>query len=181
MTARRVVLALGSNLGERPANLQGGIEALFGRPGLDFLAVSPVYQTAPVGGPEQPDYLNAVVTARTSLPARDILDRAHDAEQSLHRVRREHWGPRTLDVDLIVVGDEVSDDPALTLPHPRAHQRAFVLAPWHDIEPDAGIPGRGRIASLLAAADRSGVERAAGHLNPPSGVGAMPQPPAGRP
>jgi 2-amino-4-hydroxy-6-hydroxymethyldihydropteridine diphosphokinase len=181
MIARRVVLALGSNLGERLANLQGAVEALFGRPGLDFLAVSPVYQTAPVGGPEQPDYLNAVVTARTSLPARDILDRAHDVEQSLHRVRKEHWGPRTLDVDLIVVGDEVSDDPALTLPHPRAHERAFVLAPWHDIEPDAEIPGRGRIADLLAAADRSGVERAAGHLNRPPGMTAMPRPPAGRP
>jgi 2-amino-4-hydroxy-6-hydroxymethyldihydropteridine diphosphokinase len=167
---RRVVLALGSNLGERLANLQGAADALFGEPGLDFLAVSPLYWTRPVGGPDQPDYLNAVVTACTSLPARAVLDRAHAVEQAFHRVRAEHWGPRTLDVDLIVAGDEVSDDPGLTLPHPRAYQRAFVLAPWHDIEPDAEIPGRGRVADLLAAADRSGVERADGRLiRPPTG------------
>ncbi|HEY1917123.1 MAG TPA: 2-amino-4-hydroxy-6-hydroxymethyldihydropteridine diphosphokinase [Streptosporangiaceae bacterium] len=180
MTERRVVLALGSNLGDRLANLQGAVDALFARPGFEFLTVSPVYQTAPVGGPEQPDYFNAVLTARTALPARDILDRAHEVEQAFRRVREEHWGPRTLDVDLIVAGDEVSDDPALTLPHPRAYERAFVLAPWHDVDPDAEIPGRGRIADLLGAADRTGVERAAVQLNPPPARPA-PRSPAGRP
>ena len=159
---RRVVLALGSNLGDRQQNLQGAIDGLFDAPGLGFRAVSPVYETRPVGGPGQPDYLNAVLTAETALPAQAILDRAHRVEDALRRVRQVRWGPRTIDVDLIVVGDEVSDDPELTLPHPHAHERAFVLAPWHDIEPDAQIPGRGRVTELLAAIGLDGVRRAGG-------------------
>jgi 2-amino-4-hydroxy-6-hydroxymethyldihydropteridine diphosphokinase len=159
---RRAVLALGSNLGDRRHNLQGAVDGLFAAPGLGFRAVSPVYETRPVGGPDQPDYLNAVIVAETELPARAILDRAHRVEDALQRVREVRWGPRTIDVDLIVVGDEISDDPELTLPHPRAHERAFVLAPWHDIEPDAEIPGRGRVADLLAAIGPDGVRRAGG-------------------
>lgn len=166
---RRVVLALGSNLGDRQENLQGAVDALFDAPGLQFLAVSPIYETAPVGGPEQPDYLNAVITVRTALPARIILDRAHGVEDAFQRVRDQVWGPRTLDVDLIVCGGETSDDPRLTLPHPRAHERAFVLAPWHDIEPDAEIPGRGPVADLLRAAGLDGVRRLDGcELHPPA-------------
>ena len=166
---RRVVLALGSNLGDRLENLQGAVDALFDAPGLDFRAASPVYQTAPVGGPEQPDYLNAVVTADTALTGRTILDRAHGVEEAFQRVREVAWGPRTLDVDVIVCGDEISDDPVLTLPHPRAHERAFVLAPWHDIEPDAEIPGHGRIEELLKAIGLDGVRRADGSgLQPPA-------------
>jgi 2-amino-4-hydroxy-6-hydroxymethyldihydropteridine diphosphokinase len=153
---RTVVLALGSNLGDRLANLQGGVDALSAGPGLDDVAISPVYQTAPVG-PAQPDYLNAVLVASTALPARAILDRARAAEAAAHRVRGERWGPRTLDVDVIVYGNEVSADPELTLPHPRAHERAFVLAPWHDVDPGAVIPGQGRVADLLAAVGTSGV------------------------
>jgi len=145
-----VVLALGSNLGDRLANLQGGVDALCAGPGLEDIAVSPVYETAPVGGPAQPDYLNAVLTASTSLPARAVLDRGRAAEAALRRVRGQRWGPRTLDVDVIVYADEISADPELTLPHPRAHERAFVLAPWHDLDPGAAIPGRGPIADLLA-------------------------------
>ena len=95
--------------------------------------------------------LNAVLVAATTLSARAILDRCQEAENALGRVRTERWGPRTLDVDVIVYGTEVSDDPELTLPHPRAHERAFVLAPWHDVDPGAVIPGRGRVADLLAA------------------------------
>ena len=110
-----------------------------------------MYETAPVGGPAQPEYLNAVLVAATTLSARAILDRCQEAENALGRVRTERWGPRTLDVDVIVYGTEVSDDPELTLPHPRAHERAFVLAPWHDVDPGAVIPGRGRVADLLAA------------------------------
>jgi 2-amino-4-hydroxy-6-hydroxymethyldihydropteridine diphosphokinase len=160
VTARAaVVLALGSNLGDRLANLQGGVDALCAGPGLEDVAVSPVYQTAAVGGPAQPDYLNAVLTASTSLPARAVLDRGRAAEAALRRVRGERWGPRTLDVDVIVYGNEVSGDPELTLPHPRAHERAFVLAPWHDLDPDAAIPGRGRIADLLAATGTGGLRR----------------------
>jgi 2-amino-4-hydroxy-6-hydroxymethyldihydropteridine diphosphokinase len=152
-----VVLALGSNLGNRLANLQGGVDALCAQPGLDHVAVSPVYETAPVGGPVQPDYLNAVLVAATSLSARAILDRGRAAEASADRVREQRWGPRTLDVDVIVYGNQASADPELTLPHPRAHERAFVLAPWHDVEPGAVIPGRGRVADLLAAVGTSGV------------------------
>ena len=167
--SRRVVLALGSNLGDRQENLQGAVDALFDAPGFGFLAASPVYETAPVGGPEQPDYLNAVIMVATALPARMILDRFRGVEDAFQRVRDQVWGPRTLDVDLIVAGGEVSDDPKLTLPHPRAHERAFVLAPWHDIEPDAEIPGRGRVADLLRAVGLDGVRRLDGSaLHPPA-------------
>ncbi|MGH3156286.1 MAG: 2-amino-4-hydroxy-6-hydroxymethyldihydropteridine diphosphokinase [Streptosporangiaceae bacterium] len=163
-----MVLALGSNLGDRLDNLQGAVDALSDTPGLSFVAVSPVYETAPVGGPRQPAYLNAVTVVVTALPGRAILDRAHAIEEAFGRVREQRWGPRTLDVDVIVSGDETSDDPELTLPHPRAHERAFVLAPWHDIEPDAVIPGRGRVADLFAAAGLDGVRRVSGsELQPP--------------
>jgi 2-amino-4-hydroxy-6-hydroxymethyldihydropteridine diphosphokinase len=155
--ASTVVLALGSNLGDRLANLQRGVDLLSAGPGLEDVAVSPVYETAPVGGPDQPDYLNAVLVAVTSLTARAVLYRAQAAEQALQRVRGARWGPRTLDVDVIVYDDVVSADPELTLPHPRAYQRAFVLAPWHDVDPGAVIPGKGRVADLLAAADTAGV------------------------
>ena len=113
----------------------------------------------PSGGPDQPDYLNAVLVAGTSLPPRAVLTRGRAAEQARQRVRGPRWGARTLDVDVIVYGDEVSGDPELTLPHPRAHERAFVLAPWHDVDPGAVIPGRGRIADLLAAAGPAGLTR----------------------
>jgi 2-amino-4-hydroxy-6-hydroxymethyldihydropteridine diphosphokinase len=152
-----VVLALGSNLGDRLGNLQRGVDVLCAGPGLEGLAVSPVYETAPVGGPAQPDYLNAVLVAVTALPARSVLGRGQAAERALHRVRTEHWGPRTLDVDVIVYGTEVSDDPELTLPHPRAHERAFVLAPWHDVDAGAVLPGHGRVADLLATVADPGI------------------------
>jgi 2-amino-4-hydroxy-6-hydroxymethyldihydropteridine diphosphokinase len=152
-----VVLALGSNLGDRLASLQGGVDVLCTGPGLADVAVSPIYETAPVGGPVQPDYLNAVLVATTALPPRAVLARGQAAETAMRRVREQRWGPRTLDVDVIVYGNEVSDDPELTLPHPRAHERAFVLAPWHDVDPGAVLPGRGPIADLLAAIGTAGV------------------------
>jgi 2-amino-4-hydroxy-6-hydroxymethyldihydropteridine diphosphokinase len=155
----RAVIALGSNLGNRLENIQGGLDALLDTPGLAPVAVSPVYQTAPVGGPEQPEYYNAVLIAWTTLSAGTLLDRCHGVEAAFGRVRDEIWGPRTLDLDLIVYGDVVSADPELTLPHPRAHLRGFVLAPWHAIDPDATIPGRGRVADLLAAAGPADVRR----------------------
>lgn len=159
---RQVVLALGSNLGDPLANLQAGVDHLASAPGLRCTAVSGVFVTAPVGGPPQPDYLNAVLLADSELPARSILGLCHDAEQALRRVREERWGPRTLDVDVIACDDEVSSDPELTLPHPRAHQRAFVLAPWLDVDPQASLVGLGSVASLLAQADTTGVARLAG-------------------
>jgi 2-amino-4-hydroxy-6-hydroxymethyldihydropteridine diphosphokinase len=164
----KVVLALGSNLGDRLANLQAGLDTLGAEPGLAEVAVSPVYETDPVGGPAQPDYLNAVLVAQTSLPAHAVLDRCQAAETALGRVRRQRWGPRTLDADVIVYADLVSDDPELTLPHPRAHERAFVLAPWHDVDPGAAIPGRGPVADLLAAVGCAGIRlRTDAKLQPP--------------
>ena len=160
-TTRQVVLALGSNLGDPLANLQAGIDQLARAPGLRCTAVSGVFSTAPVGGPPQPGYLNAVLLADSELPARSILHLCQDAEQALHRVREERWGPRTLDVDVIACDDEVSSDPELTLPHPRAHERAFVLAPWLDVDSRARLVGFGSVASLLAQADRTGVARLA--------------------
>ena len=165
----RAVIAMGSNLGDRLDNLQGGLDALFDAPGLTLAAVSPVFETCPVGGPQQPAYLNAVVIAETTLPARAVLDRCHGVEAAFGRTRTEVWGPRTLDLDLIIYGDEVSDDPELTLPHPRAHERAFVLAPWLAADPQAWLPGHGRVADLLAQVGLAGVTRLDGAvLHPPA-------------
>jgi 2-amino-4-hydroxy-6-hydroxymethyldihydropteridine diphosphokinase len=155
MTA--VVLALGSNQGDRQDILQGAVDAIVGLPGVRVTAVSPVYETVPVGGPAQPDYLNAVVLADAARSARELLDRLHEIEAAFDRVRRVRWGARTLDNDIIVFDSDRSDDPELTLPHPRAHERAFVLAPWHDVDPDAALPGHGPVAELLAKADHSGL------------------------
>lgn len=160
--SRQVVLALGSNIGDRLANLQEGVDHLAAAPGLRLGAVSAIFETTPVGGPSQPDYLNAVVLADSGLPARSILEHCQAAERALGRVRKERWGPRTLDVDLIACDDEVSSDPVLTLPHPRAHERAFVLAPWFDVDPAAQLVGFGSVADLLAMADMTGVARLVG-------------------
>lgn len=166
---RRTVIAMGSNIGDRLDYLQGGLDGLFDTPRITFLAVSPVYETTPVGGPEQPDYLNAVVIAETSMPAQAVLERCLSLEDAYGRVRDERWGPRTLDLDLIIYGDEVSNSPGLTLPHPRAHERAFVLAPWLDADPQAQIPGCGPVADLLAALATAGIARVEGAvLHPPA-------------
>jgi 2-amino-4-hydroxy-6-hydroxymethyldihydropteridine diphosphokinase len=156
---RDVVLALGSNLGDRRDILQGGVDAIAGIPEVQVMAASPVYATVPVGGPPQPDYLNAVLLARTTLPSAVLLDRLHEVEAAFDRVREVRWGPRTLDIDIVTVDGERSDDPLLTLPHPRAHERAFVLAPWHDADPAAELPGHGPVAALLTAVGRAGIRR----------------------
>jgi 2-amino-4-hydroxy-6-hydroxymethyldihydropteridine diphosphokinase len=152
------VLSIGANLGDRLGTLQGCVQAIARLPDTDVLATSPVYQTAPVGGPPQPDYLNAVLLIRTGLPPRDLLAAISGIEADFGRVRAERFGPRTLDVDIIDYAGQVSDDPALTLPHPRAHERAFVLAPWHDLDPGAELPGYGQVAGLLAGLDQAGVQ-----------------------
>lgn len=159
LVAHRTVLSLGSNLGDRLDNLQEAVDALFDAPGLTFVALSPVYETAPYGGPgggipEQGDYLNAVLVADTRLAPETLLERVLNIENSMQRVREVRWGPRTLDIDIVLFGNVTSDDPRLTLPHPRAHERAFVLVPWADIEPDVLLPGHGRVADLAAAALR---------------------------
>ncbi len=157
-TQHRVVLSLGSNIGDRLANLQVGVDILVAA-GLERPAVSSVYETAPVGGPPQDDYLNAVLLAVTALPARDVLGLAVAAESAAGRVRTVRFGPRTLDVDVISYGDETSSDSQLTLPHPRAHERAFVLAPWLELDGTAVLLGRGRVAELLATIGTAGVRR----------------------
>ncbi|MCB0909591.1 MAG: 2-amino-4-hydroxy-6-hydroxymethyldihydropteridine diphosphokinase [Nocardioidaceae bacterium] len=158
---RRVVIALGSNLGDRMSCLQGALTSLADTPDVYLTAVSPVYETAAVGAPDgSPDYLNAVVLLDTTLPAHRLLDRALAIEDAYERERSGAANePRTLDVDLIVVGDRRSDTESLRLPHPRAAERAFVLQPWHDLEPDAVLPDAGPVADLLAKTDRSGIAR----------------------
>jgi 2-amino-4-hydroxy-6-hydroxymethyldihydropteridine diphosphokinase len=155
---RRCVLSVGSNLGERLNNLQGAVNALADTPEVWLTAVSPVYESEPVDAPEgSKDFLNAVVLADTTLSARTLLDRALAIEDAYGRERTSQRGaPRTLDVDLIVVGDRRAHDEDLVLPHPKAHERAFVLAPWHDVEPDAELLDQGPVAELLAkVADQS--------------------------
>jgi 2-amino-4-hydroxy-6-hydroxymethyldihydropteridine diphosphokinase len=153
------VISLGSNLGNRLETLQGAVDALEDTPGVRVKAVSPVYETEPWGVEpgSQPSYFNAVVVLKTTLPPASLLERAHAVEEAFHRVRDERWGPRTLDVDIVAYADVTSDDPGLTLPHPRAHERAFVLAPWHDVDPEARLPGRGTVAELLSVITREGV------------------------
>lgn len=153
LVSHRVVLSLGSNLGDRLDNIQEAVDALFDAPGLDFVALSPVYETAPYAPPgedlpEQGDYLNIILVADTRLPPENLLERVLNIENSMRRVREVRWGPRTLDIDIVVFGNVSSTDPDLTLPHPRAHQRAFVLVPWADIEPDVLLPGHGRVGDL---------------------------------
>ncbi|MET8981805.1 2-amino-4-hydroxy-6-hydroxymethyldihydropteridine diphosphokinase [Streptomyces sp. NPDC004539] len=153
------VLSLGSNLGNRLETLQGAIDALEDTPGLRIKAVSPVYETEPWGvdPASQPSYFNAVVVLKTTLPPSSLLERAHAVEEAFDRVRADRWGARTLDVDIVSYAEVVDDDPRLTLPHPRAHERAFVLAPWYDVDPDAKLPGRGAVAELLGEVGREGV------------------------
>jgi 2-amino-4-hydroxy-6-hydroxymethyldihydropteridine diphosphokinase len=135
---RRAYLGLGSNLGDRAAHLQFAVEGLADRAGR-VVAVSPVYETEPVGGPPQPEYLNAVVAVETALSARDLLRLAKALEAEAGREPPEpgkRWGPRPLDIDVLMVGDERIDEPDLVVPHPRIHQRAFVLAPLADVAPE---------------------------------------------
>jgi len=134
-TPRRAYLGLGSNLGDRLAHLQAAVDGLAATPGITVVAVSAVYETAPIG-PEQPDYLNAVVALDTALDAHALLDVGQRLEQAALRVRREHWGPRTLDVDILLVGDEQVDEPDLEVPHARLHERKFVRIPLADVAPD---------------------------------------------
>lgn len=157
---RRVALGLGSNLGDRLEYLQAAVDTLTETPDIVPVAVSPVYEADPVGGPEgQPSFLNAVLTLDTMLSARTLVERAFAVEDAYGRTREERWGPRTLDIDLLAVGSEVIDEPGLTVPHPLLAQRAFVLAPWADIDPDFEVPGLGRVADLATAVGTSGVRR----------------------
>lgn len=157
---RHVVFSIGSNLGERWSHLEEGVHLLRATPDLEVTAISPVYETPAVGGPDDnPDFLNAIVVAETTQSAEGLLARITAIEEAANRTRSVHWGPRTLDVDIIVYGDKVIDLPRLTVPHKRAHERAFVLQPWFDLEPDATIPGHGPIRDLLEATDATELRR----------------------
>ncbi|HET9169170.1 MAG TPA: 2-amino-4-hydroxy-6-hydroxymethyldihydropteridine diphosphokinase [Actinospica sp.] len=167
-SAHHAVLALGGNLGDRLESLQSALDALGDAPGIQPISISPVYETAPFGGaaedPQakdlsgQPAYLNAVAVVGTDLTPHQLLIRTQAIEEALHRVRGERWAARTIDVDIIVYDDLELRDEDLTVPHARAHERAFVLRPWHDVEPHAVIPGRGPIAELLAELPKDGIE-----------------------
>lgn len=146
---RQVAYGLGANLGDRVAALQGAVDLL--APHLDNPVVSSVYESSPVGGVEQPDYANAVLVGGSDAEPLALLALAHEAEQAWHRTRQVRWGPRTLDVDVLAVGDVVSDDPVLTLPHPRLRERGFVLIPWAEADPSAVLPDGVRVADLAAA------------------------------
>jgi 2-amino-4-hydroxy-6-hydroxymethyldihydropteridine diphosphokinase len=153
-TTTRAYLALGSNLGEREQHLQTAMAALRAELNLIVVGVSNVYETDPVGGPDQGRYLNLVVALDTALTPHELLALAQRLETEARRVRTEHWGPRTLDVDVLLVGDAVVSDPDLVVPHPRMWERGFVLAPLHDVAPDLvevpaeGWPGVTKIGAL---------------------------------
>lgn len=138
----RAYLGLGSNLGDRLGYLQGAVDALGADAAVEVLAVSRVYETDPVGGPEQDPYLNAVVAVETALEPRALLELAHRLERAADRERAERWGPRTLDVDVLVVDGCTLDEADLTIPHPRLWERGFVLAPLRDVVPDLVAPER---------------------------------------
>jgi 2-amino-4-hydroxy-6-hydroxymethyldihydropteridine diphosphokinase len=143
----KAVVSLGANIGNPKEQIELAITML--RQATQVSAVSSLYVTKPVGGPEQPDYINAVCILESELPAADLLSLLHGIEKTLGRQRLEHWGPRTIDLDLIQYGGLLSSAAELELPHPRAHERRFVLEPWLEIEPEAILLTHGKISHLL--------------------------------
>jgi 2-amino-4-hydroxy-6-hydroxymethyldihydropteridine diphosphokinase len=143
----KAVISLGANVGDPKANLDLAVALL--REATQVISVSNYLQTKPVGGPEQPDYLNAVAIVESDLPAKELLALLNGIETAMGRTREIHWGPRVIDLDLIQYGGLLVQDEKLTLPHPRAHERRFVLAPWFEIEPEAILLTHGRISDLL--------------------------------
>ena len=159
---RNVTYSLGSNLGDRMEYLQGATDLLRQTPGMKVTGVSSVYETDPVGmGEDSGAFLNLVIVAETTLEPRTLLERAQAIEDAFGRERtgNDRWEPRTLDVDLIMVGNTVAEKEDLTLPHPLAHQRGFVLVPWAEVDPKGELPGQGQVADLAAAVGRDGVVR----------------------
>jgi 2-amino-4-hydroxy-6-hydroxymethyldihydropteridine diphosphokinase len=152
----RAALGLGSNLGDREMHLRDAVQRLRSTAGVDVVAVSPLVETDPVGGPDQPDYLNAVVVIETVLPPEGVLELAQECEEASERVRTERWGPRTLDVDVLAYGEVAMSDDRLTVPHPRALQRAFVLVPWAAVDPEFVVEGR-TVAQWTTAVGSAGV------------------------
>lgn len=154
------VIALGANLGDPLATLREAVTAIGGLGTIS--AVSSVYDTDPIGGPEQPGYCNAVLLLETDLDPEALLSALQGIEADHGRTREVRWGARTLDLDIIDVDGLVSDAPRLVLPHPRAHERGFVLLPWQEIEPEAVVVGVGRVRDLVPAVSGQGVRRLMG-------------------
>jgi 2-amino-4-hydroxy-6-hydroxymethyldihydropteridine diphosphokinase len=159
MTARPVTayLALGSNLGDRAAHIRSALAALAAHPAIDLLAVSPLYETPPWGPVPQGPYLNACAAIETTLTPRALLGLCLAIEREAGRERIVRWGPRTLDLDILLYGNATIDEPDLRIPHPRMMERAFVLVPLTDLAPDLVIAGT-RIRDALARLDRSGIK-----------------------
>ncbi len=143
----KAVISLGANIGNPEEQMQLAIAML--REATDVIALSSIYTTEPVGGPVQPNYLNAICIAESELPAADLLALLHGIEKTLGREHVERWGPRTIDLDLIQYGTILSSAQELELPHPRAHERKFVLEPWLEVEPDAILLTHGKVSELL--------------------------------
>lgn len=143
----KAVIALGSNLGDRELNIDSAVAEIAKI--IEVTHLSTNHETDPVGGPDQPKYLNAVLIAESLLAPDELLKALLAIESRLGRVRDIHWGPRTIDLDLIIVDDKKIDSPDLVLPHPRAHERRFVLEPWAEIDPEAVLPGHGRVEEIL--------------------------------
>jgi 2-amino-4-hydroxy-6-hydroxymethyldihydropteridine diphosphokinase len=158
---RKVVFSLGSNLGDRLANLQGAVDAIRDTPDVIVVDISSVYETEPVDSPEDsPEFLNLVIVGETTLEPRTLLERAQAIEDAFGRERGEDRNsPRTLDVDLVMVGNTETEQTDLTLPHPRAHERGFVLLPWVEIDPVAELPGHGPISPLAEKLPGGGVSK----------------------
>jgi 2-amino-4-hydroxy-6-hydroxymethyldihydropteridine diphosphokinase len=160
-------LALGSNEGDRLSTLQRAVDLLDAAAGIAVRRSSRIYETEPVGGPPQPDFLNAVVEARTSLDARELLEVCHRVERSLGRERTVRWGPRTIDIDILTYGRERIDEPDLVVPHPRMHERGFVLAPLLELDADPPLPAGVRLDSTRLSPDALvGIRVAAAPLVP---------------
>ena len=151
-----IVLAyvgLGANLGDREGSIRRAVKLLGAADGVEVLSVSTLRETEPWGPVEQPPYLNGAVELETALGPRALLELLLDVERRLGRVRTERWGPRTIDLDLLLHGDGVVEEPGLTLPHPRLHERRFALEPLAELAPDTVVPGRGTVSALLAVLD----------------------------
>ncbi len=154
----KATISLGSNLGDRLQYLQNALDLLNRLTGTQVHSVSPVFETDPVGGPDQGQYLNAVAVVKTVLSPEQFLAATQQIELEQNRERNEHWGPRTLDIDLLAMDTEVRSTPKLELPHPRAHERAFVLLPWSLLDPDFVIPGKSSVAQLLEGIEVTGIQ-----------------------
>ena len=149
----RAYVGLGANIGPRETNLVRAVDRLRATDGIEVLAVSQLRETEPVGVVDQPPFLNGAVERETALAPRELRDGLLEIERALGRVRHERWGPRTVDLDLLVYGDEIVDEPGLSVPHPRLHERRFALEPLSELAPELDVPGLGRVSDALSALD----------------------------